>query len=330
MKRLFNLIKRDMVLATRNKMVIYMLVVPVILAIGASFFIPSLNATQMGFVVDASIPGEFIDELRDYGKVEKTNGYDALEKRVLQPDDVPGITFREGQYQIVLQGNEDQAVKVLTETVIQYINTSHPLLTTEIKSMNVERSNVRDLLTIIILLNCVIMGGAVIGFTIVDEKENKGIEAVAVSPLTMKEYLLAKSIMALAYVIIASLICLFILQPANLNISGLLAVISVSALFGISFGFVVGAFAGNQVSAMALTKGLSFFAIAIPFVAWFVSESLQWLFYIFPNYWIFRLLKAVFVDQSQNYVMLFNITMVVNIIPILLLLTYMKRRLRLR
>ncbi|MZP29563.1 ATP-binding cassette domain-containing protein [Heliobacterium undosum] len=65
-------------------------------------------------------------------------------------------------------------------------------------------------------------------------------------------------------------------------------------------------------------------------VAYFAAAGWQWLFYPFPHYWIYRLLKALLVDGQTQFAGLFMVTLVMNALPLLLLLPMLKQRLRLR
>jgi len=48
-KRIFNLLHQDWTNALRDNILLYMLIAPILLAVGARFFLPSLNDNQYTF-----------------------------------------------------------------------------------------------------------------------------------------------------------------------------------------------------------------------------------------------------------------------------------------
>lgn len=107
-------------------------------------------------------------------------------------------------------------------------------------------------------------------------------------------------------------------------------VLSVTGL-GVVFGFLVGGLADNQISGIAVLKVLILVFTGIPLASLFVPEAYQWVFYPFPNYWGFQILRNVFTGEgalgfwgSCLVTLLFNAAVMVVLTPAL------RRRLKFR
>ena len=67
---------------------------------------------------------------------------------------------------------------------------------------------------------------------------------------------------------------------------------------GVVIGYVVGGFTDSQLEAIGLIKIVNFAYLSIPILTIFVPESWQWLFYLLPNYWLFKIFETLFVGQQ--------------------------------
>lgn len=128
------------------------------------------------------------------------------------------------------------------------------------------------------------LGGLVIGFLLLDERDAGTLTALQVTPLPMRTYLGYRVLFpmiwsVLAVYIIVPLMGLLPLQPLALLPLALLA-----SLAAPIFALIFISFAANKVQGLALMKAISLF-MAGPFIAWFVPEPWQYLFGIFPTYW---------------------------------------------
>jgi fluoroquinolone transport system permease protein len=136
--------------------------------------------------------------------------------------------------------------------------------------------------------------GIAFGFLLLDEKDDRTLTALQVTPLSAGMYLLYR----LALPVLVSLISVFIVIPV-MNIVEvrswqLLPMVLVAAMEAPIFALLLATLAGNKVQGLALMKAMGIFLI-IPFVSWFVPEPWQWLMGILPTYWP---VKAFWVMQS--------------------------------
>lgn len=129
-----------------------------------------------------------------------------------------------------------------------------------------------------------IIFGVVIGFLLLDERDEGSLIALQVTPLTFANYLVYR----LGLPVILSMILLMISLPlAGINIFSfgeLLLLALVAAPLTPMLAVFLGAFASNKVQGFALMKGGGILFI-LPFIAYFLDARWQWLFGLFPTYW---------------------------------------------
>ncbi len=150
------------------------------------------------------------------------------------------------------------------------------------------------LLMSFVLLLVPMMFGVVIGFLLLDQRDDKTLAALQVTPLTLNGYLVYR--LALP-VLLSVLMTLFVFLVTGLVKIGpiplLIAALAASPLAPI-FALFYASFACNKVQGFALMKASGIF-IYPPLIAYFISSRWEWAFGLFPTYWpakIFWVLEA--------------------------------------
>lgn len=129
------------------------------------------------------------------------------------------------------------------------------------------------------------MTGMVYGFVLLEEKDNDMIKALLVTPVPVNHYvayrvgvpLVIGFVLVVAAVLITDIAVPPLWQLLLLAAGGSLAA-SITALF-------LAAFAENKVQGLALAKFVGAAGFLIP-LAWFTPEPFQFLFGLFPPYWV--------------------------------------------
>ena len=131
------------------------------------------------------------------------------------------------------------------------------------------------------------IAGLVVGFLLLDERDDNTLSALLVTPLTPKAYLLYRlglpvvlgTAMTAAAIAIAGLV--------TVGWTPLVAVLVLAAVETPVMSLFLAAFAENKVQGFALVKGLGAVLVA-PVVAWFVEMPWQLLAGVVPSYWPLR------------------------------------------
>ena len=108
-KRILNFFRLDTVLSLRDSVLVYSLISPLILAVIVRLLVPSVQASTFTMALQSDLPSEVIQTLGGFGEIELFDDLESIQARVAQNDDVPGLTFQNGTYVLVLEGNEDAA-----------------------------------------------------------------------------------------------------------------------------------------------------------------------------------------------------------------------------
>ncbi len=141
--------------------------------------------------------------------------------------------------------------------------------------------------TLFVLLAPMLVG-LVTGFLLLDERDDHTLNALLVTPLSLRAYL--------AYRIGAPLLLCTAMSAAAMAIAGLVtipwpllvAVLLLAAIEGPILALLLASFAENKVQGFAVMKGLNVVLLA-PLAAWFVDPPWQLLFAPFPTYWPLRI-----------------------------------------
>lgn len=331
MKRIINFILKDITVARRDNIILYMLIAPLLIAFIMRLFIPSLESSTVAFAVDVSQGTEFAEKLKGYGKVYVMQDDAATRERVGKTDDVIGITATEGKYTVILEGNENDEIKEAAYVVLADITRGQRIAQYSINNTGGGKSLIKEYSAILIILMSVLIAGMSAGFNIIDEKESGAVRAISVTPLRMWQYLAARSIIITVFALILSLLSTLILLGTRVN----LLYTAVGTLFcsgiAILLGILIGGFAENQIKGIAMVKVIAFPFTIIPVASIFIPQKWQALLYIFPNYWMFRIFFNIFVKVDiSGFWLSAVITLAISAVFLLLLIFPLKKRLRFR
>lgn len=329
-KRVLNYINKEKTNACRSNIVIYAVIFPILLALGMRIFLPNMQSMELTVAMDKNVDSKVIEEMKNYAKVELFDDIDALYHRVEKPDDVAGIIEENGIYRIVLEGNETGEAESIAKAIMNSILKED--MTTEFIYKNLDKtsSDIKVNMTSLLLLSALLISGLIIGLGIVDEKESKAIKGLAVTPLKLKELVLSHTLISVVLSLILGLLSLIIFEGIYIDYARVLIAIIVSSGIGVLLGYLIGIFADNLISAIAIIKSLMVFFVGIPIGSLFVPSKFQFVFIAFPNYWAFNLYRSIFGSQViiNNYFILCIITLFTSILFITLIIPKMKKTLK--
>lgn len=298
MKRIFSIFSRDMASNLREFLLVYILIAPLLLALGLRFFIPSVNATTgLTFALDARVEEEIRTEFAKYGQVELYTDIEELKNRVKGIDDVSGVIRLEtGKYQLVLEGNESNQIG---ELIFKNLTTSEDgQIEFEFSDIGYQLSPLASVGTVSLIITAIVLSGMLIGLGIIEDKESRTISSLNVTPLTRGEYIVGKSLVGLFVTLIETYLILWIVQMTNIDYGMIFVISLISSLIAVLFGFIIGVTSSNQMSAIATIK-LLFLLISLSIGGAIVlPEHLQFLLYWSPIYWTYLGLYKIVVGSA--------------------------------
>lgn len=319
MKRMLAIFRRDISSSTRDFLVIYMIIAPILLTVGLKFFIPSAASASLQFAVEEKLGSEVIEEFEKYGRVEVYTSEDEIKDRVNKIDDIAGITASsDGKFRIILEGNESHDTKEIPRKIIRGIVSNEELkVNYVVKDIGVEMSPIAWIGAISLIIIAITMGGILIGLNIIEEKESKTIKALNVSPMSRLEFILGKSFIGIIIPIIDVFVILWILNMLDVNLYMVLVMTLVSSIIGIIVGFLIGVTSPNQIAGIANMKVL-FLAVGMSIIgAILLPQSKHFFLYWAPTYWAFMgfkgiILKTLTWPQLGTYIIwIFGLTSII-------------------
>jgi fluoroquinolone transport system permease protein len=128
------------------------------------------------------------------------------------------------------------------------------------------------------------MYGVLIGFLLLDERDDGILTAMKVMPVSMASYIAYRVSMPMAVGFVASLISLPIAGLVTVGPVYLVAVALVASMEAPLFALVFAVFAENKVQGFAIQKMLGAVMTA-PLLAYLIDPKWEMVFWAFPSFW---------------------------------------------
>ncbi len=128
------------------------------------------------------------------------------------------------------------------------------------------------------------LAGYVVGFLLLDERDDGTLTALRVTPLSMRQYLFYRLSVPALIGFAAIFIVIPLMNLIEVSYLKLIPIGLTASLGAPIFALILAALAENKVQGFAIMKGLGIFFLG-PFLAWFVPAPWQWLLGLFPTYW---------------------------------------------
>lgn len=291
MKAIMSGVKKEFKLTFRSGISLYMAAAPAVLALIFIMVFGVMQSSSAAFAVNRSISADALAKLEQVADIEFFDSDEEVKLRVGGADSVCGIIFASGAPTVIVEGNEGEEFAVSMQNLVTNALKADVLSYTTEKIDGNGGFSYRISLICIILL-ALFVGGATLGLSCVEEREAKVIRAVAVSPTTLWEYVATKLIPGLMIGIVGIVLCAVIIGKSEMALHFVL--LSICSVFVSGFAtFTIAVFAQNQIAAIGVLKLLMPVMMVLPVSAMFVSQELQFLFYVFPMYWQYRAIDGI-------------------------------------
>ncbi|MFC1967677.1 ABC transporter permease [Chloroflexota bacterium] len=327
-KKIFIVFKRDLLSSRRDALALYIMVVPLLLAVGISFFAPGLNDTTVNLAMLKSDDIEHIEYMEQFSKVELFNSVDELERRVAKRDDIAGIAPKGNGYEIILQGNESEIVE---EYAVQ-LNTLYELGATEeettarLISFGRTVPPVKTMLVVMLISMTIMLTGMLIAMSIVEEKAENTISAINVTPVSQTGFVIGKSILGGVVAMLGIIGAVLITGFYDINWFMIVLVGLTSMILSLVIGFLQGLSSGDVIEAASNVK-LVMLPIAGSIAGYeFLADKWQWTMYWSPFYWAYKANIMILSKTADWGTVLLSIAMVIGLSLIVYLVALPKIR----
>lgn len=291
LKKMFIIFGRDLKVSVRDFMSLFMMVIPIILALAVNAFAPGIEDTTVNLVMIEGENPEMVAYLEDYAKVQLVDDYEAAEARIMKRDNYVGIVGQGADAYILTQGNEPEDVVAfarMVKTFYEY-DRQPENSTAVIKDFGVKTPPIKMLWANMGILLMALLSGMLISLNIVDEKMDNTIAAINVAPMTRMAWIFGKSLIGIMVSLVGCVAMVLIMGVAgNVNFVQLVIFVFISTLISIMIGFLEGLNSDDVMTAVASTK-----MVMLPLAASvagyeFLADKWQWVLYWSPFYWIYK------------------------------------------
>jgi ABC-type Na+ efflux pump permease subunit len=327
-KKIMAIFGRDILSSTRDAMAVYIMVIPIILAIGITILTPGLNDTTVNIALLNSDDPQHAQFLNQFAKVEEFDSIEEIENRVRKRDDIGGIIPVEEGYEIVLEGNENKAIQdyIAALNALYELEASIEESNTVIKSFGFTVPPLKTKLVNMLILLSVMLSGMLISITIVEEKADNTINAINVTPISQTAFVFGKSLLGGGIVMMSIIISLIITGYYDINWFMILLSGFTSMLLSLIIGFLQGINSKDIMEAAGSVKILMFpMALSIAGYELF-SDKWQWTMFWSPFYWAYKANDMILSKHAQWSSVLTSVGLVLIITLLVYVISYPRIR----
>ena len=302
LKRIWTIFIRDLTVNMREFITLYMMIIPLVLAVGINLLSPGINDTTVNLALIENENPEQAAYFDDFAHVELFSDEQRVEDRVMSRDDVVGILPKDNGYYIMTQGNEPESVleyskllNVLYESDVQLEDAR-----SEIIEFGRTVPPLKKMLVNILLLLISMLAGMLIAMNILEEKSDRTVSAINVTPTSRRAFILGKSFTGMAVALFSSIACLLITGFYDINLGQAALVVFSSTILSLLIGFIQGLNSDDVMEAAGSVK-LMFLPMVGSIAGYeFVTGNWQIFFYWSPFYWAYRA-NDMILSKSGNW-----------------------------
>jgi ABC-2 type transport system permease protein len=295
--------RKDIVLTTRESFFLFMVLIPIFLALVLNVALGTMGTTipSVGVVGE----GEIVDILQEESSIEMSivSSEEDLRKAVLEND------FNAG---LIMPADSDIATGTLPTVLISGKSLLNERLTigaTLLKAYR-ESANIEELVTIettligteefslkqrfipFILVYAAMVAAMIISASLIEEREYKTLNAVLVTPITPLEVVLSKSLYGMFLGLILGILILVLNSSLTGGIHLILLFLILGMFFAIGIGLVAGVVMKDITDLISRMKLLGFFFM-LPALVMLFPQIPQWLGKLFPTYYFIHPLLII-------------------------------------
>ncbi|MDA3847121.1 MAG: ABC transporter permease [Vallitaleaceae bacterium] len=295
LKKMFTIFRRDAKVNTREFLTAYIMLAPVIFAIAINLIAPGINDTTVNLALVKGDDEQMVAYLEDFAKVDVFKDVAALEKRVGRRDDVFAIVPDGDDYYVLQQGNEVEGLEQYATMMLTFYQEGMRIedSTAIIHSFDRTVPPLKKLLVNIFMMFSAIMGGMLIAINIIEEKEDRTIRAINLTPISRTAYIFAKSVIGITLPLYGSVVLVVFTGFRGIDWGQMMVLIVVSTLISILVGFTEGLKNETVMDAAGSVKMLFLPMAGAVAVAEMVGEKWQWVAYWVPFYWTYKGVDSV-------------------------------------
>lgn len=143
------------------------------------------------------------------------------------------------------------------------------------------------------------IAGAVVGFSILDDRDDNILYTVKVAPLSMEVFIGLKLLLVYLLSVIGTIFVLWFSQLGQLSLGTIIGISLVAAIQAPLLALLINYVASNKVEGFAAVKGLNVLVV-FPVVALFFHDIKEFFFAIEPSFWPAKALYGALTGMPQQ------------------------------
>ncbi len=289
-KKIIRIFRKDIKIATRDSMLLYIIIIPIILAVGLLLFAPGITDSSLKFALLKEDTTEHINYMKNYAQVELFDSMEELERRVSKRDDVVGLAPLGESYEIILEGNEAEYLLEASKMFNSFykLGATKENTTAQILSFEKTVPPIKTKLVNMLILMVIMLAGMIISLGIVEEKKDNTINAINVSPVSQNIFIIGKSLLGGSVALLSIILSLLITGYYNINWLMIILVGLTSMILSFVVGFIQGISSEDVIEAAAGVK-MIMLPIAGSIAGYeLLADKWQWTMYWSPFYWAYK------------------------------------------
>jgi hypothetical protein len=295
LKKILIIFQRDLKVNFRDSLSALLLLMPILFAVIFNILSPGINDTTVNIALVENENIELQEYLSDFAKVSVYPDESAIIERVDRRDDVFAYLNSENGYYVLKQGNESENSELFATYMLTFYNEDVQIsdTTAEIIDFNRTVPPFKKLLVNIAIMFISIMGGMLIAINILEEKNDKTIRAIHLTPVNDNAFIIGKGFTGIFLTIYGTISIVLITGFTQVNWGQLLLLVLVSSIISLLVGFMMGLTSETFMDAAGSVKMLFIPLMAAVLVVELLAEKWQWTVYWSPFYWTYLALDDI-------------------------------------
>jgi ABC-2 type transport system permease protein len=300
-KKILAVISRDIKSGTRDWLIIYLAIAPILIALILKALIPSVGDSMLNVAVLEQTPQEIQNHLSKYAKIILVESEEDLEERVLRMDEVFGLRETPQGLTMVVEGNESEYMVQLFSSVVDQYRLKDQEINAEVitSDMGWQMSPLKLQGAIIVIIFSTILGGMLIVLNIVEEKMSNTMSALHVTPISKTQIVIGKGFLGFFLSIFGSFAAVFILGFEGINYGMLGVTVFSIAWISMIIGFGIGVVNNEPISAIASMKITFVPVLASVFGAIYLPTKWVFVLYWSPFYWAYLNIHNILMQAGE-------------------------------
>lgn len=150
-----------------------------------------------------------------------------------------------------------------------------------------------DLILVVLTLVTPNIFGALLGFSILDDRDDHIFQSVQVTPLSVAGFLAFRTLLVAFLSFISTLFVMWFVQIGNLSWWDMVTISLLSSLAAPATGLLINALATNKVEGFVAMKGVVGILIVFPVVGLFFTDLKELFFSLAPGFWPAKVLSSL-------------------------------------